>query len=237
MTEGAPQGALHAALRGIHRLGPESGRLLIKTGRSGLGRRAGHDLTIEMTRWSAEAVIDPDVPANSTVTVEVEVNSLEPREGTGGIKPLTDADRAEIKRIATQRILRAAQHPTIAFRSTTVTGTPESFVIEGELTVRGRTRPLTVRGSARIIEDGPGDGRGRPTEESQRAGNGDVASGGGDGFRGTAGSGPARGAGTVRIEARATVVQSAFSITPYSAFFGALKLADPVDVVFTATLP
>ncbi|NUL33985.1 YceI family protein, partial [Streptomyces lunaelactis] len=37
---------------GTYRLGPSTARLLIKTGRAGLGRRAGHDLTIEATRWS-----------------------------------------------------------------------------------------------------------------------------------------------------------------------------------------
>jgi len=44
---------------GSYPLGPQAGRLLLKTGRTGLGRRAGHDLTIEATRWQA------DVEANT----------------------------------------------------------------------------------------------------------------------------------------------------------------------------
>ncbi|MFE4256361.1 YceI family protein [Streptomyces sp. NPDC056910] len=39
-----------------------------------------------------------------------------------------------------------AEHPTITFRSTHVTGTPQSFEITGDLTVKGRTRPVTVYG-------------------------------------------------------------------------------------------
>ena len=113
--------------QGKYRFGPESARLLLRTSRTGLGRRAGHDLTIEVTRWSAEAVVDPENPDRSSLLVEVEVDSIEPREGTGGIKPLTDADRAEIKRTATQKILRVAEHPTITFRSTRVSGMPDSF--------------------------------------------------------------------------------------------------------------
>ena len=39
---------------GSYALGPDSGQLLIKTSRTGLGARAGHDLTIEVTGWRAE---------------------------------------------------------------------------------------------------------------------------------------------------------------------------------------
>jgi polyisoprenoid-binding protein YceI len=79
---------------GAYRLGPEFGRLLVKTTRTGLGAKAGHDLTIVVTRWRGRATVDTSDPASSSVVVEVEVDSLEVREGTGGVKPLTDADRA-----------------------------------------------------------------------------------------------------------------------------------------------
>jgi polyisoprenoid-binding protein YceI len=131
---------------GSHELGPASGRLLLRTGRSGLGRRAGHDLTIEATRWSAHTSVDPGDPANSTVTAEIEVASLEVKEGTGGVLPLTDADRAEIVKNLRGKVLNTAAHPTITFRSTSVEGTPESFTVEGDLTIMGVTRPVTVRG-------------------------------------------------------------------------------------------
>jgi hypothetical protein len=36
---------------GSYRVGPPSGRLLVKTARTGLGSKAGHDLTIEVTSW------------------------------------------------------------------------------------------------------------------------------------------------------------------------------------------
>ena len=53
---------------GAYRLGPESGRLLVKTTRTGLGAKAGHDLTIEVTRWHGHATVDTADPANSSVT-------------------------------------------------------------------------------------------------------------------------------------------------------------------------
>jgi hypothetical protein len=85
-------------IAGAYRLGPESGRLLVHTTRTGLGAKAGHDLTIEVTRWHGRATVDPATPADALVAVEVEVESLEVREGTGGVKALTEADRAEIRR-------------------------------------------------------------------------------------------------------------------------------------------
>ncbi|WP_406729099.1 YceI family protein [Streptomyces sp. GD-15H] len=164
---------------GTYRLGPSTGRLLIKTGRAGPGRRAGHDLTIEVTRWSGEAVVAVGAPDRSSVSVTVE---------TGGLKALTDADRAEIKRtLADKALLNIAEHPAITFRSTRITGTPQSFEITGELTIKGRTHPATVHGR------------------------------GNDG-------GPLRG--------WATVTQSAWAIKPYTAFLGALRLADEVRVEF-----
>ncbi|UQA90745.1 YceI family protein [Streptomyces halobius] len=173
---------------GTYRLGPSAGRLLIKTGRAGLGRRAGHDLTIEATRWSGEAVVDVGDPGRSSVLVTVETGSLEVREGTGGLKALTDADRAEIKRtLADKALLQSAEHPSITFRSTRITGTPQSFEITGELTIKGRTHPVTVHGTG--------------NEAGQ-------------------------------LRGWATVTQSTWGIKPYTAFLGALRLADDVRVEF-----
>ena len=73
-----------ALTTGEHTLGPSSGRLLIKTGRAGLGRSVGHDLTIEVTRWSATATVADD-PAGSSVTAEIETGSFEVVEGVGGV--------------------------------------------------------------------------------------------------------------------------------------------------------
>jgi len=131
---------------GRYELGPASGQLQVKTTRTGLGARAGHDLTIEATRWHADVVIDAAQPSASSVSVEVDTNSLEVREGSGGIKPLTDSDRAQIKTTIQQKILHTGQHPAITFRSTRIDGTEESFTVDGDLTITGVTQPVTVHG-------------------------------------------------------------------------------------------
>ena len=98
-----------------------------------------------VTRWRGRATVDTSDPANSSVIVEVEVDSLEVREGTGGVKPLTNADRAQITKTLGE-VLHTAQHPTITFRSRRVEGSAGSFSVDGELTVMGVTRPVMVQG-------------------------------------------------------------------------------------------
>ena len=100
------------SIAGAYRLGPESGRLLVHTTRTGLGARAGHDLTIEVTRWHGQARVDTAVPANSSVTIQVDVGSFQVRQGTGGVKPLTDADRAEISKTLKQVLTLPSIQPS-----------------------------------------------------------------------------------------------------------------------------
>ena len=132
-------------IAGTYTLGPESGRLLVHTTRTGLGAKAGHDLTIEVTRWVGQATVASIEPANSSVSVEAEIDSFEVREGTGGVKPLTDADRAEIAKTL-KEVLHAAQHPTINFWSRRVDGAAGAFTLDGELTIMGVTQPVMVQG-------------------------------------------------------------------------------------------
>lgn len=176
---------------GSYQLGPRAGTLLLKTRRTGLGRRAGHDLTIEATRWQADAVVNVDNPGQSSVSLTIEVDSLEVREGTGGLKPLTDADRADIKTTIGEKILHTAEHPAITFSSSQVTGSSDAFQISGDLTIMGQAHLVTVSGG---IDAG-------------------------------------------RIRGRATVTQSRWGIKPYSAFVGALRLADDVTVEFDLAVP
>jgi polyisoprenoid-binding protein YceI len=140
---------------GSYAAGPQNGRLLVKTTRSGLGAKAGHDLTIEVTRWQAEVTIDTADPASAAVQVTAEADSFEVRAGSGGVKPLTDSDRADIKKTIREKVLAVGRHPSITFTSTAVAGTADSFSIEGDLTIIGTTHPVIVHGG---ITDGHAKG-------------------------------------------------------------------------------
>jgi polyisoprenoid-binding protein YceI len=128
-----------ALASGIHRLGPENASLQVKTYREGMAAKVGHDLVIDVTRWDATV----DLTA-STVELNADPRSLEVREGVRGLKPLTDKDRSEIHKNIDDKILKGQP---IAFRSTAVrlseAGGP--LVVDGELTMAGKTRPVTAQ--------------------------------------------------------------------------------------------
>ncbi|HEX3288732.1 MAG TPA: hypothetical protein VHT50_29710, partial [Mycobacterium sp.] len=93
------------------RVGPGCGHLIIRTGRQGLAAKAGHDLTIDVTTWSADLTHVPNDLAATTLAVTVDLNSLSAREGSGGALPLTDRDRNEIN-ATMRRILGSGASPT-----------------------------------------------------------------------------------------------------------------------------
>ena len=162
-----------AATSGNFRLGPDTGRVVIKTGRAGLAAKAGHDLTIEVTRWSAQV----EVPAESdggqsaaTVSAELDLGSLEVREGTGGAMPLTDRDRREIKKqmggilrggtatFASSRIIPSGS--LLAPGGTTPPNPPAAGgAIEGTVTLNGKSQPARLQ----LTDSGSGRYRGSVT--------------------------------------------------------------------------
>ncbi len=162
-----------AATSGNFRLGPDTGRVVIKTGRAGLAAKAGHDLTIEVTRWSARV----EVPAESdggqsaaTVSAELDLGSLEVREGTGGAVPLTDRDRREIKKqmgrilgsgtatFASSRIIPSGS--LLAPGGTTPPNPPAAGgAIEGTVTLNGKSQPARLQ----LTDSGSGRYRGSVT--------------------------------------------------------------------------
>jgi polyisoprenoid-binding protein YceI len=139
-----------AAQPGSHRLGPRCGRLILRTFRDGLAAQAGHDLTIEIPHWSGELVISPD-GSPAKLTVRVTLPSLIVREGTGGLKPLTDRDRREITATAL-KTLSAAHNPEATFTATEFE--PDGAgggQIAGTLTLAGSSQPLRLA----VVATGP----------------------------------------------------------------------------------
>ena len=144
---------------GNFRLGPGVGRVVLKTGRAGFAARAGHDLTIEVTRWSAQVQVPAEENgglAAATLSAELDLGSLEVREGIGGVKPLTDGDRREIKKTMSG-ILGDA---TATFASSRIIPSGASGgAIEGTATLNGKTQPARLQ----LTSPGPGRYRGTAT--------------------------------------------------------------------------
>ncbi|HKN48946.1 MAG TPA: YceI family protein [Actinomycetota bacterium] len=122
---------------GTYNFGPQNGKLLVKTGREGMGGKMGHDLTIEVGRWSATADVAED-PSASSLTATAEVGSMEVVSGEGGVKPLSDGDKVDIKKTIIDKILGDTK---IEFKSTSCTGGGSSATVQGDLTIAGKTAP------------------------------------------------------------------------------------------------
>lgn len=140
--------ALHA---GHYQLGPDSGQIVLRTGREGVAATAGHDLTIEVRRWSGELTVKDDL-SPASLDVQVDMNSLTVREGTGGLKPLTDRDRREIA-LTARKVLAADRHPQASFTASQFRLDAEGAgAVAGTLTIAGRSRPLSLQ----VRQAGPG---------------------------------------------------------------------------------
>ncbi len=119
---------------GRHELGPASGSLLVKTFREGVAARVGHDLVIEVTRWSA--VVD-----GGSLTLTADATSLEVREGRNGLKPLTDRDRRDVRRNIEQQVLGGRR---IAFACSAIADEGSAVAVPGELSIGDVTRPVAA---------------------------------------------------------------------------------------------
>jgi polyisoprenoid-binding protein YceI len=136
--------AIHS---GRHQFGTDKGRITLRTFRDGLAAQAGHDLTMEATRWSAELVVSPDqTPASLKVTVDL--GALAVRTGTGGLKPLTDRDKREIG-VTARKVLSADRYPEATFLATAFKSDPGGGgTISGTLSLAGQTGQLELRVSS-----------------------------------------------------------------------------------------
>jgi polyisoprenoid-binding protein YceI len=172
---------------GTYRFGPDNSTLAINTTRTGAAAKAGHDLLIHVTDWQGSLALAAD-PAEARIELDADATSLHVREGTGGMQALDDDDRASIRQTIDEDVLKKQR---ITFRSTSVQPTDAGLRVQGDLTVVGKTHPITF----------------------------DVALSDG------------------ALTAVAVVKQTDFGMKPYSALFGALKVADEVKVSLAATLP
>jgi polyisoprenoid-binding protein YceI len=132
--------AVHA---GRHQLSTERGRIVLHTYRDGLAAQAGHDLIIEIGRWSGELTVNDDL-SPSGLEVRIDMGSLIVREGGGGLKPLSDRDRREIG-VTARKTLRADRHPEATFSATKFEPGNGGGTITGTLTLAGQSRPMRLQ--------------------------------------------------------------------------------------------
>jgi YceI-like protein len=131
--------ALVVLRAGTHRVGADSGTLQVRTYREGLAQKVGHDLIIDVGQWEATAEVREDGTV-SAVQLDADPQTLQVREGLHGVKPLTDKDRADIRKTIDEKVLGGRQ---IAFRSTAVESVDGGLTVRGELELAGTRRPAS----------------------------------------------------------------------------------------------
>ena len=125
---------------GTHKLGPDNSTLLVRTRKAGAASKAGHNLLIEVTAWTATLEVGDD-PGQARIELTADSGSLRVLEGTGGIQSLGDDDKVGIKQTIDQEVLRGSP---IAFRSTAVDAGVDGgrLRVAGELDLAGKSHPI-----------------------------------------------------------------------------------------------
>jgi hypothetical protein len=135
-------------------LGPDSGTLIVRTGKGGAASKAGHNLRMEVTDWRATLDLG-DEPA---LTVSADPRSLRVIDGSGGVMPLGDEEKKAIAKTIDDDVLKGKP---IEFTSTRVdAGDDGRLDVEGELQLFDKRRPIAfaltvgddghVTGSAKV---------------------------------------------------------------------------------------
>lgn len=118
---------------GTYTVEPSHASLLFRVSHMGFSM-----YTARFTDFDAELEFDPERPADSTLTATVDATSLETDF------PFPDQVDFDAQ-LQGEDWLHTAEHPEMTYRSTKVTMTgPNTARIDGELTLRGVTRPVTL---------------------------------------------------------------------------------------------
>jgi len=121
----------------VYKIQPEDGASMALTvAKTGLLSGKKHLFTF--SRYAGTLQFNRQRLEHSTVQLSISAASIECKDTWIGEK-----DRKKVMDVALNDMLGASQHPEIVFRSTGIQGS-EPLQVEGELTIRGRTKPVAV---------------------------------------------------------------------------------------------
>jgi hypothetical protein len=120
---------------GTHTLGPDDGTLTVLTGKGGAAAKAGHNLTIEVTKWQGTIEIGESI----SMSLTADARSLRVVHGAGGMNSLDDGDKDGISQTIDEEVLKGTP---ITFRSTSVVATGSRLEVAGELELMRFTHPI-----------------------------------------------------------------------------------------------
>ena len=115
---------------------------LVFTYKEGLLSAIAHDLEIRVGRFDLD--ID-EVPLAVRARFDPTSLTVVGARSHGAVQPgaLGESDRHKIERTLQDEVLHVREHASIVFTSSAVTAEGEGFRVAGDLTLHGKTRPLT----------------------------------------------------------------------------------------------
>jgi hypothetical protein len=120
---------------GTHTLGPGDGTLAVLTGKGGAAAKAGHNLVMEVTRWSAKVEVGETI----SMALMADPRSLRVVDGSGGIGPLGDEEKTGIAQTIDEEVLKGLP---IRFRSNAVQASGSRLDVQGELELMRVRHPI-----------------------------------------------------------------------------------------------
>ncbi len=130
----------------VYTIDPAASTITIEVGKAGMFGFAGHTHEVATRRVTGEVRLGHGDLAGSAVSLEIDAASL---RVTGKGDP--PGDVPEVQRVMLgDRVLDVGRFPSISFRSRAVskgrgaTGAAMRLKIEGDLTLHGVTRPVTI---------------------------------------------------------------------------------------------
>jgi polyisoprenoid-binding protein YceI len=136
------------------RVDAAASQVTVQVGRAGAFGFAGHDHEVAVPKVDGTIVFDSADATQSTITLKFDVTAM---KVTGRGEPA--ADVPEVQRVMlSDRVLDAQRYPTIAFTSRRIVIVTQavdrlSLRVEGDLTLHGVTRPITVPVDVRLAGD------------------------------------------------------------------------------------
>ncbi len=133
-------------------LDPDKSKLYVQVFKdnSTLAAALAHDHIVLATGWQGKVLVDPEKLPECVVEVTVPVNRLQPdlpamRTLVGYKKMLSESRQQTVGRhMRAKKQLDANSFPQITFRSQRCSGTKKELLVTGELTIRGKSKPVTI---------------------------------------------------------------------------------------------
>ncbi len=133
-------------------LDPDKSKLYVQVfkDKSTLAAGLAHDHVVLATGWQGKVLVDPEKLVACVVEVTVPVTGLradlpEMRTLVGYKKMLSDSRQKTVgKQMRAKKQLDANNFSQITFRSQSCSGTKKELLVNGELTIRGKSKAVTI---------------------------------------------------------------------------------------------